>query len=948
MPLSIQHQSTPGKSDNLVKIYPKDDNFLYYLTSDGLEVKIGVAGEASAGGSNGSVQWNNDGLLDGFGSYDSLTDTVTLENLIANGSVTANEFIGDGSELTGIVGSVGVADGIIDTGTAENPILGYDHNRDVLASMSSTLRQLQSITLVKDGGSWYADVEQQGGGDLDFFIAGGETETLDCTTGSGVGGKARTPALTLGTLNFAFPNFIWIEMIAGTPTLVVGPDVNQLVPVVILGVFTLLDDASTLADGPLFYSRFESSSMVSPQLQGLVEVLSERIRVNGPSIYVGVEGALQFSGASPTNVQLGTTQGIMYVLARENLPAFPAPNSFYIINHPTEPFKKINDLNEVDIDANGDSLIGRRYGLDFAVALSSEGMGLKFYISLPNGSYNGINQAIRDDNGYGGFNIPLEQQGGLVRICRAVLRYQSSGGGTITNVLSGAEVQDRRNWPVGSASGGSGSSGAAAGNDTEIQFNTGGLLDASPDLTWATDTLTLPNLVATDLIEASGGDGLNTGAIQVGAGIFGGSDGITSAPITSLPNTGSIVRITSSNGLLPLIEAIELNNGTPIPYADMSLDAKSFSFSVGTTRGTTTEVIGADSTGVDITGNLDATGQGYFDLAHIGSMDGSSVWARVGHKDQDNVTGYGYRQHSDGTVYLSAPTGRTIRFRENDSSSAQVDVTGGNVVATGTGIFGDAKTGTWSNDSTYARWGDKDFDTATNYGVLQSTISGSVYLQGPQVYVQAPLVVQDDLSVTGSVTSRSLIAETNDDGDLGLQIKRNSATGRSQFALVTETGSIQWRAGMIGAGSDEFLFAYNSTDVILGLKSTGADVTGNLDVTGSGTFGNTHIGTWSINTQYARMGHEDYDLATDYGVLQQDTGALFLRGTNINIKSSGGTVTIDSDLDVTGSVSTDDIITLTTAVTSASASNNSFFRDSGRSNKLSYKGVAGGITTIEP
>ncbi|MCP4987024.1 MAG: hypothetical protein GY928_13535, partial [Colwellia sp.] len=49
-----------------------------------------------------------------------------------------------------------------------------------------------------------------------------------------------------------------------------------------------------------------------------------------------------------------------------------------------------------------------------------------------------------------------------------------------------------------------------------------------------------------------------------------------------------------------------------------------------------------------------------------------------------------------------------------------------------------------------------------------------------------------------------------------------------------------------------------------------------------------------------------------------------------------------------GSVSFENVITINNSVTSSGVANNSFFRDSARSNKLSYKGIAGAITTIEP
>lgn len=81
MSITLQHQDTPSKSIGFAKIYPKSDNKLYMMTSDGIEIEI--ASSATAGtpsGDIGSIQYNNDGLFDGFGSWDGTTATINAIN----------------------------------------------------------------------------------------------------------------------------------------------------------------------------------------------------------------------------------------------------------------------------------------------------------------------------------------------------------------------------------------------------------------------------------------------------------------------------------------------------------------------------------------------------------------------------------------------------------------------------------------------------------------------------------------------------------------------------------------------------------------------------------------------------------------------------------------------------------------------------------------------------
>lgn len=99
----------------------------------------------------------------------------------------------------------------------------------------------------------------------------------------------------------------------------------------------------------------------------------------------------------------------------------------------------------------------------------------------------------------------------------------------------------------------------------------------------------------------------------------------------------------------------------------------------------------------------------------------------------------------------------------------------------------------------------------------------------------------------------------------------------------------------------------------------------------TGTIGTAQVILVSSNTN----SHTN----TLYGIYVDDLAGS---ATNVwAIKTGSGLVEFGD------TVQADKVIVLQNAIASASAPNNSFFRDSGRSNKLSYKGVAGAVTTIE-
>ena len=67
----------------------------------------------------------------------------------------------------------------------------------------------------------------------------------------------------------------------------------------------------------------------------------------------------------------------------------------------------------------------------------------------------------------------------------------------------------------------------------------------------------------------------------------------------------------------------------------------------------------------------------------------------------------------------------------------------------------------------------------------------------------------------GSISSKDITATQSNDAATNLTLKRNSATGRAQFAVANESGTQLWRVGLTGAGGDDFAFFSGSANTLI-------------------------------------------------------------------------------------------------------------------------------------
>ena len=127
---------------------------------------------------------------------------------------------------------------------------------------------------------------------------------------------------------------------------------------------------------------------------------------------------------------------------------------------------------------------------------------------------------------------------------------------------------------------------------------------------------------------------------------------------------------------------------------------------------------------------------------------------------------------------------------------------------------------------------------STSSPKLEIDIDGNIKMGSTQIISSGR-----NLTNIESITAKDTTLTQTNDGATNLTLKRNSATGRSQFALANESGTQIWRVGMTGGGSENFVFYDGGANVLELNRSTngasfaGTITSGAITSTGTSTFG---------------------------------------------------------------------------------------------------------------
>ena len=356
------------------------------------------------------------------------------------------------------------------------------------------------------------------------FLSSNVRYLLNTTTNSGTRGYARV-ALNYGTSLIPATNYIYIDN-SGTPALAVSTTAfpDDGIRVAECGIF---DQTTHETKGFAYMQRF-NNAVDGTAAGGWVSRAAQRIRLNGSVWESGVDPTFTITtSAGLDSLKLTTTSGIVWQFNRQT---FQERNEkkYLWLNSPTGT-QWITDLAQINVDANNVTLRGVniRYGLNLFAIQNSGNYDDIIAVTTPLGSYSNNANAINDINNFAVKSVPAIFSKTAVRLCRIVVNYTTSSGGTFTNLLGAGEFQDERGQPLGTGGAGSGS-GSAVTNFSDVNFTVFDNVDPTKILqfensgisTGTTRTLTIPDSSGTvALKEYSFQGSLTEGRVAIGGSV---------------------------------------------------------------------------------------------------------------------------------------------------------------------------------------------------------------------------------------------------------------------------------------------------------------------------------------------------------------------------------------------------------------------------------------------
>jgi len=377
--------------------------------------------------------------------------------------------------------------GAVASNTSHAASEGLDHaavrrNADVL---NGHIVETISITAPESGGTVYATLEAQGGGDLTLMWSDGPA-TLDCT-------PAKTVALTAGSDTSPTRNYVYVLKSSGALTASTsGWPGTEYAPIADIIVQT----AASVATKEVMKNHAWPDHISGTDDVGHLAHINGWIRGKDATWVSGVAPDLTITvGPGSDTVIFTCTAGRVRQLHEHTFPAFPGTPDIYVHNDFIAAFKILTDLNQLDAYSDGSAIGNGDY---FSVVLKgvvSEAEGeCKLLLGLPSGGYNLESQAIQDVDGTSDYTIPADYKGCGFLVVRYIMRFRSLDSGTFTKIAE----EDLRGLDPQTAAGGSAvHTSSFADNMFEIYSNLDPtaklVIDAALVAAATTHTITMPN-----------------------------------------------------------------------------------------------------------------------------------------------------------------------------------------------------------------------------------------------------------------------------------------------------------------------------------------------------------------------------------------------------------------------------------------------------------------------
>jgi hypothetical protein len=346
-------------------------------------------------------------------------------------------------------------------------ITGSTNNNGIVTVVSVVASKIVvSETIINESAGADIKIQFAGNGDITFTFNQQEY-ILDCTTGSGVGGRARI-ALTDSSDTSPQENWGYAIPSSGTSAIL---QQSTSEPSDIDGGFSIL--FSALVPSISFvssYGTYNSRRWTDTKDidgRGVISTILSKLRDN--TDYRSGLGLTITIDAVPTpdtgNIEMAS--GVVREIYTQDVNSLDlSVDEALVVNDFTTAYTPIDDLYDISADSLGNSLVNKYFQVVVALSLNTDGYPDQLLFNLPSGSYNNASDAFNDVSGYSNTSFPTGFKSiyllGALVLKRGVLTLSNEA------IAFGVNYIDLRGKPLGTTSSGAGTSAISTFSDGDF------------------------------------------------------------------------------------------------------------------------------------------------------------------------------------------------------------------------------------------------------------------------------------------------------------------------------------------------------------------------------------------------------------------------------------------------------------------------------------------------
>lgn len=327
--------------------------------------------------------------------------------------------------ILGNAGIIHVTDGEIDVSIS---IRG--NTNDVIKIFNGAILEDHEVDISSNGTTVSLTLQKFGGGDLSLFF-NGEFTKFDSTD------PVASVNLTAGSDESPTLNYIYIPESTGVLTIsTTGFPSTQHVPV----ASAVVQSASSLQTDGCYKCHAWTDHLSDTNNQGHLSHLNAWIRSQHATYKSGGGSTTTITnnGGEIDNIDFSVTSAIALQLHDHNFPVRNTSNNdpIFVVNDFTTPNNRILDLGDIITDSLGGTLRSNNsyYSIVIWGVLNETQADCKLFANAPGGSYSNSTDAREDPSGYSNGTIPINYKGTGFLIANVIIRYQTSGSGTFTEI----------------------------------------------------------------------------------------------------------------------------------------------------------------------------------------------------------------------------------------------------------------------------------------------------------------------------------------------------------------------------------------------------------------------------------------------------------------------------------------------------------------------------------